>query len=349
MAKSENNSIMKKTPFVRGIKFVNRLARKNGPKYACIQLTTRCNMRCSFCGFWSEKAIPDHELKLSDYQKLADELADEYGLLLTTLEGGEPFVRKDLVEIVRIFGERHMPILYTNGWFVTEELAKALFDAGLHKIGVSIDYPDAERHDRKRGTVGAWGRAWKAVELLKNAAPYGGTQVSVLTVFMKDNQNELERMLQLSQDKGVGHEINLLSLQGFHRAGQSENELPELPVSAGLLELWEKYPHFRTFRDYLKNIDHFVSQAEMPACLAGRAGVNVGETGEISPCIEKVNHTFGNIKSESFSKIYDRLNEAQFGKDCQCCWTLCRGLGQVMGDRTNFSGWKDLVSRMQVN
>ena len=121
----------------RGLKFSAQILKGDAPKYACIQLTARCNMRCSFCHFWSEDATAADEMTLDEYRRLADELS-QYGFLLTTLEGGEPFMRKDILDIVRIFGAKHLTMLYSNGWFIDQDKAAALFAAGLHRIGISI-------------------------------------------------------------------------------------------------------------------------------------------------------------------------------------------------------------------
>ena len=99
-------------------------------------------MQCSFCDFWPNGVAPREELTLTDFARIARELS-ELGTFLVSIEGGEPFVRPDLVEIVALFARRHIPLLYTNGWYVDEAKARALLSAGLAQVGVSIDYADA--------------------------------------------------------------------------------------------------------------------------------------------------------------------------------------------------------------
>jgi radical SAM protein with 4Fe4S-binding SPASM domain len=331
----------------RGLKFSAQILKGDAPKYACIQLTARCNMRCSFCHFWSEAARAADEMTLDEYRRLADELS-HYGFLLTTLEGGEPFMRKDVLDIVRIFSAKHLTMLYSNGWFIDQDKAAALFAAGLHRIGISIDYPDAAAHDRKRGMMGAFDRAVRAVECLRAAAPYGRTQVNIISVLMRDNQHQIEAMLKMAKDLDVGFEINVLSQQGFHRASSDSDQLPEAPISDHLLELWEKYDNFSTFREYLAKVDAYATGKPTGECRSGSTHFNVSERGEISPCIEKVDHPFGDLRRESFSAIYKRLKTAGCADGCQSCWTLCRCLGQVISRRTNWAGWRDMMGRMQV-
>src|SRR5204863_6308577 len=94
------------------------------------------------------------ELTVAEYDRLAREMAD-LGTFVVSIEGGEPLVRKDIAGVVRAFAKKHVPVLFTNGWYVTPEIARTLFDAGLAQASVSIDYPDRRRHDAKRRVPGA--------------------------------------------------------------------------------------------------------------------------------------------------------------------------------------------------
>ena len=111
--------------YQRDARFAAGIAAKK-PFQVLLQVTNRCNMRCSFCDFWPNGVAPKLELQTVDFQKLARDLAD-IGTFLVSIEGGEPTVRPDLVEIVKALSERHVTVLYTNGWHITEELAKKLF------------------------------------------------------------------------------------------------------------------------------------------------------------------------------------------------------------------------------
>lgn len=314
------------------------------PFNCLLQVTNRCNMRCGFCDFWPN-GVPSHEeLALTDFQRIAAELAD-IGSFLVSIEGGEPFVRPDLVDIVRAFARRHVPLLYTNGWYVDAAAARALYAAGLAQVGVSIDFPDAARHDAKRGLAGAFERACRALELFRAAAPHGGRQVHVMTVLMQDNQDDLEPLLQLSARLGVGHCFTLLSDKGFRR-GRTQ-ALPTRPLSRELSALWRRYPHVRVFREYLDGIDAFLAHADLPVCRAGAQSCNIDHRGNVAPCIEKIDRPVGNVREASLSELLARTRVSPAVNGCQDCWTLCRGMAQTMGGGGTVRNWIDLATRMR--
>jgi MoaA/NifB/PqqE/SkfB family radical SAM enzyme len=330
---------------LRDAEFAAGLLRQK-PFNCLIQVTNRCNMKCSFCDFWPNAAPRKEELTLDEYRRLAAQL-DEMGCFLISIEGGEPLVRPDLVSIVRALGRRHLPTLFTNGWYVERDLARALFDAGLTHASVSIDYPDAARHDAKRKLDGAYDRAWRALDLLLAAAPRGGKQVHVMTVLMEDNWRDLDALLRLSAARGVGHQVTLLSTRGFRR-GKGPDRLPEAGLSAALLELWHRHPHLGFFREYFERMDAFLGGGAMPTCTAGVQSFNIDHVGNVSACIERIDHSFGNVRDEPLGAIHARLAAARDEiARCQECWTACRGVTQSLGGGGGVQAWWDLATRMR--
>lgn len=338
-------SVTKWKKKLKDLSFAWGLVRRR-PFSVLIQLTNRCNMKCSFCSFWSQGAHPNEEVTLEDYRRIAAQMA-EVGTFLVSLEGGEPFLRKDLIEIVEIFSKEHLTVLYTNGWLVNPEKARALFDAGLHQVGVSVDFASAEKHDEKRCLSGAFDRAWKAVEAFKESASNGKKQVHVMTVLMEENRSDLEALLQMSAKYGVSHCFTLLSLYGSQR-NQGGEEWPKAPFSEELLDLWKKYPHLMMFRDYLGKMDSFFNREKMPLCRAGNQSFNIDHLGQVSLCIEKINKPLGDLRKESLKSILPRLKNLSEVAQCQDCWTLCRGFSQLLGGGGTLRSWLDLSTRMKV-
>jgi radical SAM protein with 4Fe4S-binding SPASM domain len=309
------------------------------PFSVLIQVTNRCNMKCPFCDFWPNGA-PTRELTTADHRTLATSLAG-VGTFLVSIEGGEPLVRPDLVDIVGGYAHAgHLPVLYTNGWFMDAGRVAGLAAASVHQVGVSIDFPDAARHDAMRRTPGAFGRALDAVERLRDAL--GPRRVHVMTVLMRQNQGDLDAIFGLSARLGVGHQVTLLSDNGFRRGKIEDATRPDADVLAGLPALASKHPHLTTFRSYLEGVPRFLAGGELPRCHAGVQSFNVDHVGDVSACIETIDRPVGNVRDTALPELLRRLAERDTGKGCQACWTLCRGTAQALGQGGRVRDWVDL-------
>ncbi len=90
--------------------------------------THRCNARCVMCGLWQDRASAESELNTEQWRRLlSDRLFDK--LAYVGISGGEPFLRRDLLELVSIFVENNRGLkrvsLTTNG-LLTERADRQL-------------------------------------------------------------------------------------------------------------------------------------------------------------------------------------------------------------------------------
>lgn len=313
-----------------------------------LQVTNRCNMKCSFCDFWPNPAPKGQELTLAEFSRIADELR-ELGTFLISIEGGEPFARKDIASVVRVLSRDHITALFTSGWYVTEENARALWDAGLTHACVSIDFSDPARHDAKRQLDGTTKRAWRAVDLFRETAPRGGRQVNVMSVLMESNWQDMEALFLQSLAHDVGHQVTLLSTGGTRRNAGEDDLLPPIGVAAHMTTLFDRYPHVRFFREYFERMDAFLSGSTMPICQAGAQAFNIDHVGNVASCIERIGKPVGNVRDASLMDLHARLrSDMEEVHGCQMCWTACRGIADALGDGGTLKNFRDLSSRSRT-
>lgn len=117
-----------------------------------ISITDRCNYRCVYCRTGTNGAAYA-ELPFADYQRMARILVG-LGITKVRLTGGEPLLRKGIIEFVRELsklrthtGEKPEVALTTNGHLLAE-IAQSLKDAGLNRVTVSMDAVDPDRFAR---------------------------------------------------------------------------------------------------------------------------------------------------------------------------------------------------------
>ena len=122
--------------------------------YLRLSVTDRCNLRCRYCTYWRDwRKLPAGEiLRYEELLHLAA-IAGKVGLAKLRITGGEPLVRRGLVEFL---GQLHQVpgiskvCLTTNG-VLLRELAPALYDTGLRHLNVSLDTLRRERYRQITG------------------------------------------------------------------------------------------------------------------------------------------------------------------------------------------------------
>jgi MoaA/NifB/PqqE/SkfB family radical SAM enzyme len=291
-----------------------------------LQVTYRCNFRCQICDFWKVEHDPAEELTVDDVRRIGRKLR-RLGTLIVSLAGGEPLIRPDLVDAIRVLREeRHFPILITNGWYVDEEVARDILRAGLQEISVSIDYRDPAKHDAQRGLTGSWERAVRALDLLNRARPDPRNRVHMIAVLLDDNLDEIEDLIRLSRDIGVTFMVNLYS---WNR-GAKAPRLPGSSVTERLLELKARYPEFVTLTSYIERLDRAIAAGGIGDCKTGRLLLNIDHRGDVARCTERIDEPVGNILTEDVLAIRDRLYRVQREQQCSACWTSCRGFAESM-------------------
>jgi MoaA/NifB/PqqE/SkfB family radical SAM enzyme len=180
----------------------------------------------------------------------------------------------------------------------------------------------------------------KALEVLKSTAPHGRRQVTVMTVVMNDNVDDLEDLLLLSAEAGVNHQCTLISTGGGGRTDRAQRA-PVAGIGQRLLDLKKRHPHFISFTGYLDGIDSFLGGGVRTPCRAGERFLNVDHLGEVSPCIEKLHLRAGNLRREPWSVIAERLRGFEETRTCKDCWTSCRGFVEEMSGRPRLRPWRE--------
>ena len=288
------------------------------PVWCTWQVTYRCNFRCRFCPYWKRAASPDRQT-VADFQQGARALA-QFGSLFVSMAGGEPLLRKDLVDIISAVSGYHFPFVTTNGWHVTPELARALWEADLAGASVSVDYADAGRHDAARGRKGAFERAIAALEILRDTRVARYQRVNMMAVLMNDNLGEMEALLKLATQLDVNFMVQPYSPE----KNKTDRFVHRGNVAAELVLLKRRYPRFLSNTHFLSLFDK-ARDVGVGGCRAGRAFFNIDDTGDVAVCVERMHQPVGNLKTDPVDDIIVRLAEAAAKVNCRACWHNCRG------------------------
>lgn len=169
-------------------------------EYARVSVTDRCNLRCCYC---MPKGMPACA-KPSDLLSREEiirflKVANRFGLSKIRLTGGEPLLRKDIVDIVRsVKGIGIGDVSLTTNGFLLPPLALDLKKAGLNRVNISLDtmYPDRYR------IITGGGSLDKVFEAIHAAEQAGLAPVKINMVPIRGiNDDEILSFAGLSFDK----------------------------------------------------------------------------------------------------------------------------------------------------
>jgi cyclic pyranopterin phosphate synthase len=210
--------------------------------YLRLSVTDRCDLRCSYCMPEQMKFLPRKEvLSLEELHKLALAFIDR-GVTKIRLTGGEPLVRRDVIELVRAIGRKlgdglEELTLTTNGTQL-EKFAEDLAAAGVRRINVSLDTMDGALFEQLS-------RRDRLNEVLRGiaAARQAGLKVKLNTVALKGlNEDEIPFLVEWSHANG--HEITLIEVMplGEVEGERIDHYLPLTAVKDALDARWMLTP-----------------------------------------------------------------------------------------------------------
>ncbi len=161
-------------------------------------MTRRCNLKCIHC--YSNSADIDYpdELTTEEAKSMIDDLA-AFGSPVLLFSGGEPLMRKDLLELARYATDKGMrAVISTNGTLITRDIAAELKKIGLSYVGVSLDGLQPT-HDRFRGRKGAFE---KAIEGIRNCRE-AGIKVGLRFTVNRHNVADVPAMFDLLRKEKI--------------------------------------------------------------------------------------------------------------------------------------------------
>ena len=296
------------------------------PFWCTWQVTYRCNFRCSFCNYWSMEHKKE-EQPLEAFETGGRKLS-EVGNMMISLAGGEPLLRKDIVDIVAVLSKWHLPMITTNGWLATRELAAELWNAGLYGVSVSIDFAGSDRHDAERGVRGAYERAVRALEFFSTTRTRPRQKVNLMAVLRHDNLDQMEPLLALAKK----HKTHFM-VQPYSALKTGDRKfVPPEGCAQTLVGLRKSHGNFLSNIAFLSRFD-VAANGGVPGCVAGRSFFNVDTNGDVSRCVEFRDRPVANLASDPIRTIIRRLKRAHKNNTCRACWYNCRGEIEVMYTR----------------
>jgi len=277
-----------------------------------LSVTYRCNSRCRTCNVWRKRS---DEMSLEEWRRVFANLG--HTPIYLTFSGGEPFLRKDLADIVAAAYEHCRPsaiTIPTNGLLAervveaTDHIATACPEANVG-INLSLDGLGVQ-HDEIRGVQGSWERAMRTWEGLKGLQ-HPNLTLSIHTVISRYNvecladiQKGLLALEPHTYITEIAEQRNELGTMGLDIAPTPEQY--RAAVQTVLRALEQQSPDgfarvTQAFRSrYYRLAARIVSEErQVIPCYAGRASGHIAPDGDVWTCCTRA-EPIGNLRETDY-------------------------------------------------
>ena len=303
-----------------------------------------CNLECPTCFRWTAK--PDeHELTAEQWKAALLKLRNWLGTFNLTFTGGEPFLRKDILEIFRFAADHGIVTgVVSNGSLIDKELARKIVASGLDGLTLSLNSMVPEIHNKTRGTNAAFDEVMRALD---NMQDRNGMRLVLSTTIVKDSVKGLIDVVEFVKKRGL-YGINFQPIMPasilpiYDKNGHTRRMAIGSPFKA-LLEQKENshiddvfsrllsmkangYPilnseeHLREMAKYLK--DPTTPEILEKVCKVGIKNLNIDPFGNVRLC--SIMNVVGNVLTDDPENIWRSVNATQQREEIRTCDKTCR-------------------------
>ena len=278
------------------------------------ELTSRCNERCIHCYIPNGKKDTGRDMPIEKVFSLIDEFA-EMGGFHVTLSGGEVFMHKDVIRIMRYCREKDMMISILSNLIALKDVQIPFIKAAnVSLIQTSLYSMDPEIHDTITKVKGSFAKTKSAIEKLVAA----DIPVQISCPIMKANCKGYAEVLKYAQSLKCNAQTDYLMMAQADLDTQNLANRISLEETETLLRdilEWDKEYKENTLQqksvaeEFAFDPERFARQ---PLCGAGINACCVTENGDIYPCSGWQDMVCGNVYQQPLREIWE--NSPLFAK-----------------------------------
>ncbi len=310
-------------------------------------VTYRCNARCIMCNIWQHPSVLSDEIT----PELLSRQLPDHAFNKITLSGGEPTLRSDLLEIVRVLQPKPRRIEVISNGLKPDKLIEIATQYPKTIFRISLDGLAAV-HDEMRGTPGAYELAMRSInELLR----LGVTNIGLSLTLGEKNLADLMPLYQLACTLGI--EMSVTVPHNSFYFHKEDNAIADQPAWAAefrkyiraLLHSKRSSLKLRVkdwFRAYLSYglLLHVLQETRPLPCSAADAFCFIDPSGDVMPCHGMAKKmSMGNLNEQPFEAIMHSDLSGQAHKAvaaCQNrCWMMCTAVPMMKKNLVRVLWW----------
>ncbi len=379
MAKQSSKNIPLKT-IIKNLSFVTQAAvlrnfnKPTKPRFCTFAVTWKCNNKCSMCDVWKKKNLePDLSYEEIDNIFKQKEL---HKLNVIRISGGEPFLRKDLSDIIKSISDNTKAqfIHITSNGYSTKQIIDTMediLDYGV-KVDLKISLEATDKvHDKIRGVSGAVNKTIKTLNELKKLREKYDFYLGINQTVSEENKDKIHEVRNFAETQDFGfHTALALSSRPVYVEGTDQNmrnnperfslftDFTEKELNTLIKEMRRKsinsdgsFLEDISWRFYLQGLENRLLKNRdypNPPCVALFSHMRLNPNGDIIICSYKTN-VIGNLRKNSFKEIWFSKKAEKYRKivkTCPGCWAGCEVIPNAF--QSGYIGFwllKDLIKK----
>ena len=265
-----------------------------------------CNQKCLHCYAGNQNYATTKELSTDEWKKIID-ICKKNCIPQLTFTGGEPTLRKDLVELID-YSRWFVTRLNTNGVLLTEKLCKQLYKASLDSVQVTLYSSNPKKHNKLVGVD----NFDLTVQGIKNAIK-AGLNVSINTPLCSINKDYVST-LKFAKELGITYATasGLIVTGNAKKSSSVSTQLSTIEITS-IMEKACKYAEKAemelnfTSPGWISEKDLKELKLDIPACGACLSNMAIAPDGNVVPCQSWLgeNASLGNILKLDWMKIWN--------------------------------------------
>ncbi len=298
---------------------------KSYPKEVCIILTYRCNAKCNMCNVWHHPTRAEEEITVEEIEKLPS------GLRFINITGGEPFIRRDIEEIIRIIHPKTERIVISTNGFFTEKIVKIC--ERYPDLGIRISTEGLQNaNDAIRKIPGGFDRTLRTLLTLRRM---GIKDIGFGMTVQDTNCKDLLPLYELSD--ALGYEFATATLHNSHYFHKLDNRIDDKDMvcnefSKLISELLKSKSVKKWFRAYFNYglMNYIYGGKRFLPCEMGIESCFVDPSGDVLACNGMdIKVSMGNIKEHTFDDIWNSDQAEKVRNIVASCQKQCWMVGSA--------------------
>ncbi|MBX9653340.1 radical SAM protein [bacterium] len=320
------------------------------PRFLTFTVTYSCNARCIMCDSWKIPS-PD-DLTLSEIGRIFDQLPQLDAVRLT---GGEPFVRRDLLDICHLAQRKLNPLVIhvtTNGFLtdrIVEFCEKRRKDRPLQLL-ISVDGV-GEKHNQVRGTKNAWDHVVRTIKALAPRRKELRISLAVnQTIVDGEGAEHYKQLREFLKPLGIRNQM--VMAYDVSATYSTERDIEVAPTEIGQFSTFGSFdrqdlvrlldeveqdlkayslPEGIAKRYYLRGIRNRILHGigvPNPPCVALRSHLRIFPNGDVPTC-QFNSRIVGNLRQQQFRELWTSAlanEQRHWVRKCPGCWAECEVL-----------------------